>query len=197
MSRFMAHFPLNVMVLPGEKMRLHIFEPRYKQLVNECLATDKTFGIPFVSSGKLMNVGSEIRVSKLIKKYANGEMDIETEGVRMFYLSDFQDPFIGKLYAGGNVDFIENPSLSDDTALINYFISFYASFYGKRLPNEAFENLRSFDLARLLSFNNQQKYELIESKSNRARHSFFMHQMRFLLLVKEQEKKLNNNFLLN
>jgi ATP-dependent Lon protease len=197
MSKFIAHFPLNVLVFPGEKMRLHIFEPRYKQLVNECLALEKSFGIPFVANSKLMSVGSEVRVSKVITKYANGEMDIEIEGIRMFYLSDFQDPFVGKLYAGGNVDFIENPSIVEDSALINFFISFYASFYGKNLSNSAVENLRSFDLARLLGFNNNQKYELIEQKSNRARHAFFMHQMRFLLLVKEQEKKLNNNFLLN
>ncbi len=197
MSKFIPHFPLNVLVLPGENMQLHIFEPRYKQLINECLAVETNFGIPFVANSKLMSVGSEVKVSKVITKYANGEMDIEIEGVRMFYLSDFQDPFVGKLYAGGNVVFIENPSLAEDAVLINFFISFYSNFYGKKLSNTALENLRSFDMARLLSFNNNQKYELIEQKSNRARHAFFMHQMRFLLLVKEQEKKLNNNFLLN
>lgn len=197
MSKFIAQFPLNVMVLPGEKMRLHIFEPRYKQLINECLANESTFGIPFVANSNLLSVGSEVRVSQLITHYANGEMDIEIEGLNMFYLVDFQDPFVGKLYAGGNVKWIENLTLEEDAPLINFFLSFYSNFYNKKLKSENIENLRIFDLARMLNFNNQQKCELIELKSNRARRSFFMHQMRFLLLVKEQEKKLKNNFLLN
>jgi Lon protease-like protein len=197
MSKFIAHFPLNVMVLPGEKMRLHIFEPRYKQLINECLVDEKTFGIPFVLNSSLMHSGSEVRVSKVITRYANGEMDIEIEGVRMFNLIDFQDPFVGKLYAGGNVSWVENISLTEDGQLINFFLSFYKSFYGNKVANEDIETLRLFDLARLLNLNNQQKYELVGLKSNRARQAFFVHQMRFLVLIKEQEKKLNNNFLLN
>ena len=196
MSKLIAHFPLNVMVLPGEKMRLHIFEPRYKQLINECITSEKNFGIPFVANAKLMNLGSEVRVAKLITKYANGEMEIEIVGESMFYLSDFQDPFPGKLYSGGTIESVENSAIDDDI-LINFFVSFYSGFYNKKLDSDAVENMRIFDLARLLSFNNQQKYELVELKSNRARHSFFMHQMRFLLLIKEQEKKLKNNFLLN
>ena len=44
MARFIPLFPLNIVVFPGEKLNLHIFEPRYKQLVNECYATGTTFG---------------------------------------------------------------------------------------------------------------------------------------------------------
>ena len=197
MSKFIALFPLNIIVLPGEKMRLHIFETRYKQLINECLSNESTFGIPFVANSSLMSVRTKIKMSQLITRYANGEMDIEIEGVRMFHLVDFQDPFVGKLYAGGNVKGIENPTVEEDSQLVNFFLSFYSNFYNKKLSSEHIENLRIFDMARMLNFNNQQKYELIELKSHRARHSFFMHQMRFLLLVKEQEKKLKNNFLLN
>ncbi len=197
MAKTTAFFPLNVMILPGEKMRLHIFEPRYKQLVNECLANDTTFGIPFVLNSSLMNAGSEVRVVKVISRSENGEMDIEIEGVRMFSLIDFQDPYLGKLYAGGNTTTVENEFISEDEQLLGFFISFYNSFHGKKLNSKNVESLRVFDLARLVNLNNQQKYELVELKSSRARHSFFMHQMRFLLLIKEQEKKLNNNFLLN
>jgi Lon protease-like protein len=197
MAKILAHFPLNVMILPGEKMRLHIFEPRYKQLITECLATEKTFGIPFVASSKLLNMGSEVKVTKLLTKFANGEMDIEIEGVSMFYLIDFEDPIAGKLYAGGQVERIENSDCSDDTQLINFFCSFYSSFNGKKLTNESLQNIRIFDIARWLNLNNQQKYELADLKSARSRQLYLVHQMRFLLLIKEQEKKLKNNFLLN
>ena len=69
MPKFTALFPLNVMILPGEKMRLHIFEPRYKQLINECLANETAFGIPYVLNSSLMSAGSEVRVNKLITRY--------------------------------------------------------------------------------------------------------------------------------
>lgn len=197
MSRFFAFFPLNAIVLPGEKMRLHIFEPRYKQLINECFANGNTFGIPFVHNSSLMNAGSEVSVNKLITRYANGEMDIEVEGVKMFNLMDFQDPFPGKLYSGGNVVTIDNPLVQEDSIVLNAFLSFYKSFHNKKIDSSQVETLRIFDLARLVNLNNQQKYELLELKSNRSRQSFFLHQMRFLLLIKEQEKKLKNNFLLN
>ena len=197
MPKMIAFFPLNVMILPGEKMRLHIFEPRYKQLINECLNNESTFGIPFVLNSSLMNAGSEVKVTKLISRYANGEMDIEIEGCRMFYLLDFQDPFVGKLYSGGNISLADNPLISEDGQLVNFFLSFYRSFHDKKINSKNIENMRVFDLGRMINLNNQQKYELVDLKSNRARHSFFIHQMRFLLLIKEQEKKLNNNFLLN
>lgn len=197
MSRFFAFFPLNVIVLPGEKMRLHIFEPRYKQLINECLANGNTFGIPFVLNSSLMSAGSEVRVSKLITRYANGEMDVEVEGVKMFNLLDFQDPFPGKLYSGGNAVAIDNPLVREDTVVLNAFLTFYKNFHNKKIDSSQVEALRVFDLARLVNLNNQQKYELLELKTNRSRQSFFLHQMRFLLLIREQEKKLKNNFLLN
>jgi len=197
MAKFFAFFPLNVMILPGEKMRLHIFEPRYKQLVNECVANESSFGIPFVHNSSLTNAGSEVRVIKVITRYANGEMDIEIEGIRMFKLLDFQDPFPGKLYSGGNIAFIDNPLVQEDAQVLNFFLSFYGSFHSKKLSEKSVEGMKIFDLARLINLNNQQKYELLELKSNRARQHFFLHQMRFLLLIKEQEKKLNNNFLLN
>ena len=197
MTALLAFFPLNILVFPGEKIHLHIFEDRYKQLIGECLEENKTFGIPFVSNSKLMNAGSEVRISKVIQRLANGEMDIEIEGQQLFYLDDFKDPFPGKLYAGGYVKYIENPAVEDNPILINFFVNFYANFYGKRLSENLLEYLHFFDLARLLNFNNLQKCELLELKTDASRHAFFMHQMRFLLLIKEQERKLKNNFTLN
>ena len=46
MARYLPLFPLRIVVFPGEKLNLHVFEPRYKQLVLECVAEEKTFGIP-------------------------------------------------------------------------------------------------------------------------------------------------------
>lgn len=197
MSKFIALFPLNVILLPGERMRLHIFETRYKQLVNECVDMDKTFGIPYVRLSKLTGTGSEVRVSKVLNRFANGEMDVEIEGVKVFQLMDFQDPFPGKLYAGGNISAIENTDITDESRFISFVRTFYRSVYEKSLVANALDNLKILDVALLLNLNHEQKFELLHQDSQRAKINFLVHQMRFLLLVKDQEKKLNNNFLLN
>ena len=62
-------------------MNLHIFEPRYKQLVSECHAEGKPFGIPTVIDNRLNEMGTLVRVTELVKQYENGEMDIPTQGL--------------------------------------------------------------------------------------------------------------------
>ena len=144
MSKFIALFPLNVILLPGERMRLHIFETRYKQLINECVDMDKNLGIPFVRFSKLTGTGSEVRVSKVINHYANGEMDIEIEGVKIFQLMDFQDPFPGKLYAGGNTSTIENIDVTDENRFVSFVRTFYRSVYEKPIASSALDNFKIF-----------------------------------------------------
>ena len=146
---------------------------------------------------KLTGTGSEVRVSKVINHYANGEMDIEIEGVKIFQLMDFQDPFPGKLYAGGNTSTIENIDVTDENRFVSFVRTFYRSVYEKPIASSALDNFKIFDVALLLNLNHEQKFELLHQDSQRAKINFLVHQMRFLLLVKDQEKKLNNNFLLN
>src|SRR5437868_1316826 len=72
MTNFIPVFPLGIVVFPGETVNLHIFEPRYKQLVNECYAEGKPFGIPTVIDNKLNEMGTLVRVAEIVKVYDNG-----------------------------------------------------------------------------------------------------------------------------
>jgi hypothetical protein len=103
MQKFLPLFPLNLVAFPGEKLNLHIFEPRYKELINECLEENKHFGIPAYIYNKLEGFGTEMKITKLVKRYEDGRMDISTEGVNVFELMDYENPLKDKLYAGGNV----------------------------------------------------------------------------------------------
>ncbi|MEI2755888.1 MAG: LON peptidase substrate-binding domain-containing protein [Chitinophagaceae bacterium] len=80
MTNFIPIFPLGVVVYPGEKLNLHVFEPRYKQLIVECHNQKKLFGIPVVINNKLKEYGSLVEISELSKIFDNGEMDIKTTG---------------------------------------------------------------------------------------------------------------------
>ena len=124
---FLPLFPLNLVVFPHEALNLHIFEPRYRQLVNECIEEKKTFGIPAFVNNKLLGYGTEVEVSQLSKRYGDGRMDVMTKGLRIFRIVDLQNPVKGKLYAGGEVVFIENEDLTEE---INpYLLSLVEKLY--------------------------------------------------------------------
>jgi Lon protease-like protein len=66
MTNFIPIFPLNIVVFPGEKLNMHIFEARYKQLINDCVEQKKSFGIVSATDGKLRNFGTLINVEEII-----------------------------------------------------------------------------------------------------------------------------------
>lgn len=116
MSRYISMFPLPLAVFPGELQPLHIFEPRYLQLFQECQKADRSFGIVPVAGKELAAWGTEMRLVEVLKTHGNGEMDVLTEGVGIFALEAFDTKAIGKLYPGGEiVDQINDPTVREET----------------------------------------------------------------------------------
>lgn len=111
---FLPLFPLNLVVFPHEDLNLHIFEPRYKEMINECLENQVTFGIPTFINNKVAGYGTEVHITQLSKRYDDGRMDIKTKGLRVFRIVDFQNPVEGKFYSGGEVAFDQNQDLSEE-----------------------------------------------------------------------------------
>jgi Lon protease-like protein len=81
-----ALFPLDVVLLPGAPMPLHIFEPRYKEMVNEALVENKPFGIVRAQENSIAEIGCVADVTEVVKKYEDGRMDIVTEGTKRFQI---------------------------------------------------------------------------------------------------------------
>lgn len=103
MQDFIPLFPLQLVVFPGERLNLHIFEPRYRQLIRECKTNGITFGIPLFHNGKLMDIGTEMKLIGIEKRYASGELDIKTQGLGKFRIEKFFKEAPGKLYGGGDI----------------------------------------------------------------------------------------------
>ena len=108
MTNFIPIFPLGIVVYPGEKLHLHIFEERYKQLIRECRDTGRFFGIPAVIQNKVCEQGMLMQLKEIVQEYENGEMDIRTEGVRVFRVLEFIRNVPDKLYSGAIVTYPEN-----------------------------------------------------------------------------------------
>ncbi len=107
-SRFLPLFPLGVVAFPGELVLLHVFEPRYKQLITESAERGIGFGIVTIVPGGASSVGTEMKLERILQTHANGNMDVATRGVRVFRLHSFQRHVEGKLYSGGQVSYTRN-----------------------------------------------------------------------------------------
>ncbi|MFI5102468.1 MAG: LON peptidase substrate-binding domain-containing protein [Terriglobales bacterium] len=84
MSSLLPIFPLELVLLPGVPLPLHIFEPRYKEMIAECLEQKKPFGVVRASSDGVADIGCTAEITSVTKKYDDGRMDILTRGVERF-----------------------------------------------------------------------------------------------------------------
>ena len=84
MNSLLPIFPLELVLLPGVPLPLHIFESRYKEMIAECLEQKKPFGVVRASSDGVADIGCTAEIMSVTKKYDDGRMDILTRGVERF-----------------------------------------------------------------------------------------------------------------
>ena len=104
-------FPLSIFPLPGELVPLHIFEPRYRQLLEDAETRDFSFGIYFNHVSNLEKLGSLVRLESVIKRYPGGESDIIVRCTDLFTMGTLYRTHRDKLYPGGEVEYL-NTDLS-------------------------------------------------------------------------------------
>lgn len=198
--RQLALFPLNLVVFPGEKLNLHIFEPRYRQLVHDCLQEGITFGIPPYINGGVSTIGTEMRLLHIEKTYPSGEMDIRTKAVGVFQVREFFHELPGKLYAGATVEL-----LPDDTAadLVMYqqtrglIRQLYDLLGLQRLLLELPENFRAYDVAHHLGMSTEQEYQLLEAATEVERQQLVLDHLENVLPVLQETERLKERVRLN
>lgn len=105
---FLPLFPLELVVFPEQDLKLHIFEPRYRELLGECRTRGITFGIPPYAEQRLAEFGTEVALVKVLRDYPDGRMDVLTRGRRVFRLHRYIPEVAERLYSGGEVSFLEN-----------------------------------------------------------------------------------------
>src|ERR1700743_1270818 len=107
-------FPLELVVYPGNDLNLHIFEPRYKQLIHYCAETKMPFGIPAVVNRSIGEFGTLMELVEITHLNTDtGEMDIRTRGLKVFRIERLEKLYPGKLYSAARVNYPEN-ELSGD-----------------------------------------------------------------------------------
>lgn len=203
MKKNLPLFPLNLVVYPNEKLNLHIFEPRYRQLVSECLEEKTTFGIPAFISNKIESYGTEMRIVALNQQYEDGRMDIETQGICIFKMLTFNNPYQDKLYAGGEVEtveLIEDASEEVFTELVEELKQLYELLQLNLDLNFKSYRFLSFEMAHKVGLSIEQEYELLTITSESERQSYLLsHLKKAIPVISEMERtkkrvRMNGHF---
>ena len=203
MTNFIPIFPLGIVVYPGEQLNLHIFEPRYKQLVTESFETKKPFGIPAVVDDKINEMGTLVQVKEISQIYEDGKMDIKTEGLQVFRMLEIVNELPDKLYSGAIVNYPDNNEKGNRT-LMNGIIKGIKELH-KLLKIEKFftkpdEQLWTYDVAHHAGMSLQEEYELLELLHELQRQEYLKrHLTKVIPVLAEMEMlkekvKLNGHF---
>ncbi|MFT4032801.1 MAG: LON peptidase substrate-binding domain-containing protein [Siphonobacter sp.] len=197
---FLPLFPLNLVAYPGEQLNLHIFEPRYRQLITECEQEKRTFGIPTYLHDRLTSYGTEMRIVEIHRRYEDGRMDISTLGLRVFYTKSVTNPVTDKLYAGGEVEFLENEPLAQ---IMPGLLERLKRLY-QLLQTPFTFNLQqphfSFYIAHKVGLSLEREYELLRLTSETERQVFLIRHLEEVLpVIAEMERtkeriRLNGHF---
>ena len=107
-------FPLNMVVLPFEQVPLHIFEPRYKKMIDESLKNNTGFGIVSKNYCSVDSVCCSLKVTKIIKHYDSGEYDLIATGDKCFQIIERSK--INDLWVG-NIEYMKTPEIEDKNIL--------------------------------------------------------------------------------
>lgn len=204
MTNFIPIFPLSIIVYPGEVLNLHIFEPRYKQLIQECNKNNKPFGIPTILNDKLEELGTLVKIVEIVKVYDNGEMDIKTIGTEVFRILEFIKNIPEKLYSGAIVSYPTNKKESTKEKLLKTIVQAIHQLHHLLGVQKDFkkldDNLTSYDIAHHAGLSIAEEYELLSLMQEDQRLAYLQkHLKRVLPIAAEMESlkekiKLNGHF---
>ncbi len=203
MQKFLPIFPLNLVVYPGEKLNLHIFEPRYIQLIAECNAEGKTFGIPVVNDKELMEYGTEMHLEKVQKVYETGEMDIQVKGLQVFRVLEVIENIPEKLYSGAIISLVHNIDDSYHKLVQELELLATELFDLLDIKENIFKpdfTFSSFKLAHYVGFDFISEYELLRHAKETARQKIIVEHIKTILPAVKQiaeikiKAKLNGHY---
>ena len=170
-------FPLNVVLLPGADLPLHIFESRYRQMVRQCVDEKTEFGLLLASPKGIVRVGCTAEIIEVVKRYQDGRMDILTVGRSPFRIVELLNP---KAYGDeelleGHVDYLDDRErpLSAGTRreLVDLYEVCHTIVYGdypRGIQSEVPENL-SYVVAGTLPMDLMWKQQVLELRSEADR----------------------------
>jgi Lon protease-like protein len=159
-----------MVALPGELVPLHIFEERYKTMINECLRDEKEFGIVWLSDDGLREVGCACAIERVLERMEDGRMNILTRGTTPFRVVERQSELA---YPAGVVELLEDRDEPVDEELAGEARGAYAELVRRATDNdpepEALAEMSAYAMAATVDFGPDAKQGLLDLRSENAR----------------------------
>jgi Lon protease-like protein len=200
MTNFIPIFPLSIVVYPGEDLNLHIFEPRYKQLIKECHEQKKPFGIPSVIDNKVQENGTLVQITEMTKVYDNGEMDIKTQGVQVFRILELIKEIPDKLYSGAIVNYPATHEHGKPELMRKVMASIrelHELLKVKKDFKKPDDQIRCFDIAHHVGLSIEQEYEMLSLLDERQRQEYLKRYLAKVIPTVSGMEKLKEKIKLN
>lgn len=170
-------FPLRLVVFPEEKLNLHIFDPKYLSMIDDCIRNGDTFGIPAFIDNTMMRVGTEMKVLEVVNEYDSGERDIKTVAVGLFEIDSIHEKETKYDCEVGSINpyFLINDQ--DDLEIHRLLDKVNVLFRSLNVKEVVFSEIVrpvSFSLGHVLGLTLKQEYELICLKKESERIEYLL-----------------------
>lgn len=186
-------FPLAILPLPGELVPLHIFEPRYRQLLQDAEVQDIQFGVYFAHDMNAARIGSLMRLESVIKRYPGGETDIIVKCEDLFNMDTLLHTYKSKMYPGGKVRFW---NATEDIAPEGELLNIFQQYLRTRNIVHADAIVNLFQIANELNLDIVDRYRFLTMPEEK-RSNFLINRVRFMLYLLDREEKSKDIFHLN
>ena len=186
-------FPLTLLPLPGELIPLHIFEPRYKQLLEDAEITDISFGIFLNHTCNTGKLGGLMKLESVVKRYASGESDIVLRCIDTFTMAKLYRNYRTKLYPGGEItqwgiDVQAMPGVE--------LYELFLAYQEKRKINRHFTAFTLYQVATELNLDLSERYKLMTLPPQK-RDAYLIAQLTFQMHILQREEQSKDVFHLN
>ena len=166
-------FPLGIVLLPTERVPLHIFELRYQELIGECLAEERELGLVFVDEEGVREIGTRAAVIEVLDRFPDGRLNVVVEGRERFRVVEETS---GRSFLTAEVEPVDDAEPAAERAQRERALELYRRL-GRVVGQEIEEPdpdsyLLSFELAARVDFGPERKQELLELRSEPARLTF-------------------------
>jgi ATP-dependent Lon protease len=189
-------FPLELVLFPGEQLPLHIFEPRYRRMVRECLDAGSPFGMLLGLPNGMAHVGCTAEILEVIKRYEDGRLDIITVGRKPFRVVELftDDPLLE-----GQIDYLEDQSAPFEPTRLRQLIELYETCHTllfADLPRDledAPPEVLSYLIASALPLDLLWKQQILELRSEAEREERLLVYLRDWAPHLEKEEHLRHH----
>ncbi len=163
-------FPLGLVALPQEAIPLHIFEERYKTMMNECLRTEREFGIVWMADDGLRDIGCACRIERVLELLEDGQMNILTRGTRPLRVLERQGHLA---YPAGVVEFLTDVEEEIDEAALLSAHEAYAELVRRATDRDPevseLSGMDAYGMAATVDFGLDAKQALLDLRAENAR----------------------------